>query len=154
MGREDIDVRCLGRGRPFVIELKEPRLREVDYQSLQDEINRLADGSIEVSDLRASSRSEVVRIKDTPAEKSYTIRFSLEAMNEKEYATLTAPLDLTRQDDKRGKKRHRRGDKKRDNTKPLPVEITVEEDDTPKEADYQKMKKAELVSLCEEREFE
>ena len=72
-------------------------------------------------------------------------------MNEKEYATLTAPLDLTKQDDKRGKKRHRRGDKKRDNTKPLPAEITVEEDDTPKEADYQKMKKAELVILCEER---
>ena len=153
MGREDIDVRCLGRGRPFVIELKEPHLREVDYQSLQDEINRLANGSIEVSDLRASSRSEVVRIKDTPAEKSYTIRFSLEAMNEKEYATLTAPLDLTKQDDKRGKKRHRRGDKKRDNTKPLPAKITVEEDNVPKEADYKKMKKTELVSLCEERDL-
>ena len=72
MGREDIDVRCLGRGRPFVLEIKEPRKRSFNAEKLADIINEAAQGSVEVSSIRPSSRSEVVRIKDTPAEKSYT----------------------------------------------------------------------------------
>ena len=105
MGREDIDVRCMGRGRPFVIELKEPKLRSFNYQELENLINEQANGSIEVSDLRSSNRSEVVRIKDTPADKSYTIRFRLQPMNELEYGVLTAPLDLTKEDNKARKRR-------------------------------------------------
>ena len=61
-------------------------------------INKTAKGSVEVLAVRSSNRSEVVRIKDTPAEKSYTIRFTLEPMNEAEYAVLTAPVDMTKED--------------------------------------------------------
>ncbi|MBT7262684.1 MAG: hypothetical protein HN883_02085, partial [Euryarchaeota archaeon] len=77
MGREDIDVRCMGRGRPFVIEMKEPKIRSVDVVEAMEIINDAAGGSIEITGLRDSNRSEVVRVKDTPAEKSYTIRFRL-----------------------------------------------------------------------------
>ena len=143
MGREDIDVRCMGRGRPFVIELKEPKLRSCDYQKLENLINEKAAGAIEVSDLRSSNRSEVVRIKDTPAEKSYTIRFKLQPMNESEYAVITAPLDLTKQDKKSHKRRPRRGDKRKDNTKPLPTEI-VTEDSRYNEEDLSKLKRPNL----------
>ena len=150
MGREDIDVRCMGRGRPFVIEMKEPKIRDFDYQYAMQLINEKAGGSIEVTDLRASNRSEVVRIKDTPAEKSYTIRFRVEQMKESEYSVLTAPLDLTKDSNKKSKKkRHRRGDKRKDNSKPLPTEIITEEQGHSKE-ELSKMKKGELEAICTE----
>lgn len=152
MGREDIDVRCLGRGRPFVLEIKEPRKRKFNAEKLAEIINEAANGSIEVSSIRPSSRSEVVRIKDTPAEKSYTIRFKLEPMNEAEYAVLTAPVDMTKDDvQKRSTKRRRqrRGDKNADRTKPL--KATIETPATgPSESELKAMKKTELVALAEQ----
>ncbi|MGB0329782.1 MAG: tRNA pseudouridine(54/55) synthase Pus10, partial [Candidatus Poseidoniaceae archaeon] len=98
MGREDIDVRCLGRGRPFVLEIKEPKRWDIDYESAMKAVNERAKGSIEITDVRRSNRSEVVRVKDTPAEKSYTIRFLVEPLSKPELDVLTAPLDLTKED--------------------------------------------------------
>ena len=156
MGREDIDVRCLGRGRPFVLEVKEPKKRNFNAAKLAEIINEAAEGAIEVSAMRQSTRSEVVRIKDTPAEKSYTIRFTLEPMNEAEYAVLTAPVDLTKDDvQKRSTKkrrRQRRGDKEADRTKPLEAVIEVPPSG-PSEAELTGMKKAELVTLAEKHEL-
>ena len=150
MGREDIDVRCMGRGRPFVIEMKEPKLRKTDPIEMMKLINDNAEGSIEITGLRDSTRSEVVRLKDTPAEKSYTIRFKLSPLNEAEYAVLTAPLDLTKENKGRSNnKRKRRGDNKRDNTKPLATEIETE-NTKPGKDKLDTMKKAELVALCVE----
>jgi tRNA pseudouridine synthase 10 len=151
MGREDIDVRCLGRGRPFVLEIKEPKKRAFNAEKLAEIINEAANGSVEVSSIRPSSRSEVVRIKDTPAEKSYTIRFTIEPMSEAEYAVLTAPVDMTKEDvQERSKKRRRqrRGDKDEDRTKPLATPIDVPAAG-PSEAELKSMKKPELVALCE-----
>ena len=151
MGREDIDVRCLGRGRPFVLEIKEPKRWEIDYEAAMKTVNDRADGSIEITDVRRSNRSEVVRVKDTPAEKSYTIRFLVEPLTQPELDILTAPLDLTKEDVQqrgRGRRKHRRrGDKKDNPKKPLErVEIEILA-----ENELKKMKKAELVSLCNER---
>ena len=152
MGREDIDVRCLGRGRPFVMEIKEPKKRAFNTDKLTEIINEAAGGSVEVQSLRPSTRSEVVRIKDTPAEKSYTIRFTVEPMNEAEYAVLTAPVDMTKenvQDRSKKRRRQRRGDKGADRTKPL--ETTIETPATgPSEAELKAMKKPELVALAEQ----
>ena len=152
MGREDIDVRCLGRGRPFVLEIKEPKLRSFNAEKLADIINKAAIGSVEVSSIRPSSRSEVVRIKDTPAEKSYTIRFTISPMNEAEYAVLTAPVDMTKEDVQgRSKKRRRqrRGDKDADRTKPLQaIDLPPA---GPSESELKAMKKPELVALAEDK---
>jgi tRNA pseudouridine synthase 10 len=41
-GREDVDARMLGSGRPFVLEVKEPRKRFFDLQKLEQTINKLA----------------------------------------------------------------------------------------------------------------
>ncbi|MDP6199271.1 MAG: tRNA pseudouridine(54/55) synthase Pus10 [Candidatus Poseidonia sp.] len=155
MGREDIDVRCLGRGRPFVLEVKEPKKRSFHPDELMSAINEAAKGSVEVTAVRASNRSEVVRIKDTPAEKSYTIRFTLEPMNEAEYAVLTAPVDMTKEDvQNRSKKRRRqrRGDKNADRTKPLETTIEVPPAG-PSEKELKAMKKAELVALAESHDL-
>ena len=153
MGREDIDVRCLGRGRPFVLEIKEPKLRSFNAEKLADIINEAAIGSVEISSIRPSSRNEVVRIKDTPAEKSYTIRFTISPMSEAEYAVLTAPVDMTKEDVQgRSKKRRRqrRGDKGADRTKPLQATIDLPPAE-PSESELKAMKKPELVALAEEK---
>lgn len=151
MGREDIDVRCLGRGRPFVLEIKEPKRWDIDYESAMKTVNERANNSIEITDVRRSNRSEVVRVKDTPAEKSYTIRFLVEPLSQQELDVLTAPLDLTKEDVQqrgRGRRKHRRrGDRKDNPKKPLErVEISILD-----EADLKKMKKTELIELCIER---
>src|SRR5690606_6299713 len=39
-GREDVDVRMLGRGRPFVMELADPKATDVDLAAVEAEINR------------------------------------------------------------------------------------------------------------------
>lgn len=155
MGREDIDVRCMGQGRPFVIEMKEPKTRTVDLDTAMNSINELAEGSINITGLRSSNRSEVVRVKDTPAEKSYTIRFRVMPLSEAEHAVLTAPVDLTHVDvqDRGGKgrknpkRRNRRGDRKNDHKKPLPAVIEVVEG--PSEEELKALKKAELVEKAE-----
>ena len=155
MGREDIDVRCMGQGRPFVIEMKEPKVRTVDVEAAMQMINEAAEGSINITGLRASNRSEVVRVKDTPAEKSYTIRFRVMPLSEAEHAVLTAPVDLTHVDvqerggkgKKNPKRRNRRGDRKNDHKKPLPAVIEVVEG--PSEDELKALKKAELVEKAE-----
>jgi tRNA U54 and U55 pseudouridine synthase Pus10 len=130
--------------------MKEPRLRNTDPIEFMKLINDKAEGSIEITGLRDSNRSEVVRLKDTPAEKSYTIRFKLSPLNEAEYTVLTAPLDLTKENKGRSKnKRKRRGDNKRDNTKPLPTEIEIE-NLKPSRDELSALKKAELVAMCVE----
>ncbi|MEE9593224.1 MAG: tRNA pseudouridine(54/55) synthase Pus10, partial [Thermoplasmata archaeon] len=50
MGREDIDARMLGRGRPFVLEIHRPRRRTLDYRAIQRQVDE--GGQVQVSDLR------------------------------------------------------------------------------------------------------
>ena len=40
MGREDIDALCLGEGRPFVLEISQPRIRDIDLDELEALANR------------------------------------------------------------------------------------------------------------------
>jgi tRNA pseudouridine synthase 10 len=39
MGREDIDARMLGDGRPFVLEISRPRIRDIDLDELEKRAN-------------------------------------------------------------------------------------------------------------------
>jgi tRNA pseudouridine synthase 10 len=77
-GREDIDVRMLGTGRPFVLEVKEPRRRHLDLEGIQRDINSHADGRVEVSGLRLASRDEVAAIKEASWSKTYRAAISLD----------------------------------------------------------------------------
>ena len=115
MGREDIDVRCLGRGRPFVLEIKRPRIRRVDLEKIMHAVNTSAAEKIEISDLRWTNRSEVSRIKETRAEKSYTIRFTLEnPPDEKQIiAAINSLSGVTLEQQTPKRVSHRRADKKR-----------------------------------------
>lgn len=70
-GREDIDARMLGTGRPFVLEVTEPRVRGLDLARLSQEVNLEAGGKVEVSGLSWARRDAVQETKETPAEKTY-----------------------------------------------------------------------------------
>jgi tRNA pseudouridine synthase 10 len=62
-GREDVDARMLGTGRPFVMEVKKPKRRFIDLLSLTKHINELAKGKVEILNLRFASKDDVKRLK-------------------------------------------------------------------------------------------
>ena len=62
-GREDIDARMLGTGRPFVIEISRPRKRFFDLKEIENKINADATGKVQVSRLRFASKDVVRRLK-------------------------------------------------------------------------------------------
>jgi tRNA pseudouridine synthase 10 len=115
MGREDIDARMLGNGRPFVLELKEPILRDIGpdgLRQLEAVINRAAVGRVEIEGLRTSTKDEVRSVKDHRCTKSY--RVEVEFGDEVEEGNLAKALEELNGKviDQRTPKRvsHRRGD--------------------------------------------
>ena len=62
-GREDVDVRMLGTGRPFIIEVKKPKKRFIDLKILTECINKQAQGKVEVLNLRLASKDNVKQLK-------------------------------------------------------------------------------------------
>jgi tRNA pseudouridine synthase 10 len=72
MGREDVDVRCLGGGRPFVLEVKSPRLRSTDFEALARAVEAANPGRVELpAPLQRVDASLVARIKSLKADKVY-----------------------------------------------------------------------------------
>jgi len=78
-GREDIDARMLGNGRPFVIEVSKPKKRFLDLKKLEVAINANAEGKVRVSGLRFTNK-EVVRLlkKGESAQKEYRVLIEFE----------------------------------------------------------------------------
>ncbi|XP_070788326.1 tRNA pseudouridine synthase Pus10 isoform X4 [Pituophis catenifer annectens] len=71
-GREDVDVRTLGNGRPFAVELVNPRkvqLTAVEMKELQQRINSSSD-KVQVRDLQLVNREAIVHMKEGEEEKT------------------------------------------------------------------------------------
>jgi tRNA pseudouridine synthase 10 len=62
-GREDIDARMLGAGRPFVVEISKPKKRFFDLKEIEAKINAGAVGKVKVSRLRFVNKDVVRRLK-------------------------------------------------------------------------------------------
>ena len=62
-GREDIDVLMLGSGRPFVLEIKEPKIRKIDLNKLEKEINEINQGKTQYHNLKFTHRNRKAEIK-------------------------------------------------------------------------------------------
>ena len=77
-GREDLDVRMLGDGRPFVFEMLKAKRPDADLRELEEEINRRWEGRIEVHGLRFCGRKRVAEIKEAQCAKEYraVVRFA------------------------------------------------------------------------------
>ncbi len=71
MGREDVDARMLGTGRPFVLEIKEPRKRHLDLAAARDRVN--VSGTVEVDALVPATRKDVLAVKSDRADKTYRV---------------------------------------------------------------------------------
>jgi tRNA pseudouridine synthase 10 len=68
-GREDVDALMLGSGRPFVLEVKEPRRRDADLEELAAAVN---DGEkVAVADLAFVTYEMIERVKQHDATKTY-----------------------------------------------------------------------------------
>ncbi len=78
-GREDVDARMLGTGRPFVVEVKKPKKRFIDLWKLENAINNYAKGKVEVLDLTFASRETVEKVKKGErSKKTYRVVIQLE----------------------------------------------------------------------------
>ena len=77
-GREDIDVRMLGTGRPFVFEVLNPRVERPDLKELEQRINERFEGRIELINLRWVDRKRVPEVKESRHPKVYGARVRLE----------------------------------------------------------------------------
>ena len=62
-GREDIDVLMLGSGRPFVLEIKEPKIRKIDLNTLEEKINEINKGKTQYHNLKFCQRNRKAEIK-------------------------------------------------------------------------------------------
>lgn len=62
-GREDVDALMLGSGRPFVLEIIEPKKRTIVLSTLENMFNSSFKGIAEISSLRFCNRKEIVKIK-------------------------------------------------------------------------------------------
>ena len=113
-GREDIDARMLGTGRPFIVEAVRPHIRTIDISLLQEEICRQAAGKVEVIGLAKADSSMVERLKEATFEKTYSawVRLGAEVSEEKLKSVLK---ELEGSIDQRTPTRvsHRRADKLR-----------------------------------------
>jgi len=78
-GREDIDARMLGDGRPFVLEVLAPCRRTLDLTQLQRDVNQRATEKVEVSSLSFVDRGTVALLKGLAATKRYRARVEFEA---------------------------------------------------------------------------
>ena len=71
-GREDIDARMLGSGRPFVIEISKPKKRFIDLKQIETQVNAEAIGKVMVSGLHFTTKDVVRRLKKgESAQKEY-----------------------------------------------------------------------------------
>jgi tRNA pseudouridine synthase 10 len=78
-GREDIDARMLGNGRPFVIEVIRPKRRFLDLKKIEKTVNVLGKGKVQVSGLEPANRDVVRRLKKGEgAQKEYRVLMEFE----------------------------------------------------------------------------
>lgn len=70
-GREDVNVRMLGGGRPFVMEMINPKQADVDLAAVEAEINRRNEGRLEVLGLHWTEKTRVRVVKEGKHAKEY-----------------------------------------------------------------------------------
>ena len=96
-GREDIDVKMLGTGRPFVLELINPKVRTLDLKKIQNKVNKSNKRKIKINDLQYSSKERVKNLKLSAenTKKVYNaIVISKEAISKSQFDVLLKKLKI------------------------------------------------------------
>jgi len=76
-GREDIDVITVGEGRPFVIEIINPKKRNFDLKEVEKKINENSK-FVKVSNLQVTNKNKIKQIKSSSPDKVYQAEVELE----------------------------------------------------------------------------
>ncbi len=128
-GREDIDARMIGTGRPFILEVVAPKKRSVDLAAVEEAINRTADGRVSVAIRRWADRAEVETLKSNKAHKKYRILVEVDGeLSADEFANALKSLKgVTIQQRTPERVAHRRADKIRER-KVLDIECVGAQD--------------------------
>lgn len=63
-GREDIDVRMLGDGRPFIIELINPKVRSLNLNKIQKKTNKKNKRKVQVFNLKFTNKRHIIKLKN------------------------------------------------------------------------------------------
>lgn len=99
-GREDIDVLMLGSGRPFVLEIKEPKIRNLDLAKIESEINKINEGKTAYHNLRLCERPRKAEIKQSSPD-TYKVYNAIvkcdEAFDEEKLKELTKLNEINQQ---------------------------------------------------------
>ncbi len=74
VGREDVDARMLGRGRPFILELANPRVRSLELAPIEERLNREFSSEIGVLQMRFVEPGLLERLRHLSPDKSYRAR--------------------------------------------------------------------------------
>lgn len=93
-GREDVDALMLGSGRPFVLEIKQPRRRDADLEELRAAVEEGTNGKVEVESLAFATHGMIERVKEHDASKTYraTVDF-VEAVEDADFEAAIDALD-------------------------------------------------------------
>ncbi len=110
-GREDTDVRCLGDGRPFVLEITHPRRRRLDWRAVEAAVAR--DPRVEVHEVRPTHPTAVAAVKALRPEKTYRALVHLASPMTEEAVARLAPLEGPIRQRTPVRVRHRRANRKR-----------------------------------------
>jgi len=98
-GREDVDVRCLGEGRPFLIEFIDPHISKFTQEQLsniQKEVNTATD-RVALRDLQIVEKEETEQLKEGEVDKikSYSaICWSPQTLTQDSFTALPDVKDL------------------------------------------------------------
>ncbi|MFX0107006.1 MAG: tRNA pseudouridine(54/55) synthase Pus10, partial [Candidatus Hodarchaeota archaeon] len=81
-----IDVLMLGSGRPFVVEISEPRVRSPDFDRIAKRIRKQSKRKVEVSELELTNRKRAQNLKDEASQniKEYEAIISVQGKVSKE----------------------------------------------------------------------
>ena len=82
MGREDIDARMLGDGRPFVLEISDPKVRNIDLDELARRANENQLAGFR--ELHFAKREAVERYKGAASDKVYRVHVRADGKVNKE----------------------------------------------------------------------
>jgi tRNA pseudouridine synthase 10 len=78
-GREDIDARMLGDGRPFILEITKPKKRFLNLDELEKIINAYGKDKVKVSNLRIVNREAIRKLKiGESSQKEYLVNIKFE----------------------------------------------------------------------------
>lgn len=130
LGREDVDVQCLGRGRPFVLEFKRPRRRTADLEAIRDQLNAELRGRVELPvPLQEVDGTLVPRVKGWVTDKAYRALCHAEApLEPAQLASLSGLSGVTLDQRTPARVAHRRVDKVR---KRKVLELSLHDQTTP-----------------------